>query len=45
MNKLNVERMLNELGHILSEKYGAEITLRASVKEEVKHEEEQCESA
>lgn len=33
MNRLNVDRLMKELSDILSEKYGATITLRAVPKE------------
>lgn len=36
MNRPNIDRLLKELGDILSEKYGAEIRFSAKPKEEKK---------
>lgn len=38
MNQLNIERLMNELGAILSEKHGADIKFRVKLKEECKDE-------
>ena len=38
MNQLNIERLMNELGAILSEKHGADIKFRVKLKEERKDE-------
>lgn len=38
MNRPNIERLMETLGDILSEKHGAEIRLRARLKEEYEHE-------
>lgn len=45
MNQLNIERLLNELGAILSEKHGADIKFHVRLKEEHEHEQERKESA
>lgn len=45
MNQLNIERLLNELGAILSEKHGADIKFRVRLKEEYEREQERKESA
>lgn len=45
MNQLNIERLMNELGAILSEKHGADIKFRLRLKEENENEHERKEQA
>lgn len=40
MSQMNIERLMNELGAILSEKHGAEIKFRVRLKEEHEHEQD-----
>ena len=42
MNHINVDRLMEELSAILSEKYGAEITIRAVPKEDASGSCEKC---